>query len=142
MASRPGNVQHLEINVSNLPKSSEFYEGLLTWLGYKRVVKERDFEGWGNGDFGIWLTKCFEPWSKFGFHRRRVGLNHFAFRAESRDTVDRFYKEFLIPRRVTVLYNGPKEYPEYAPEYYAVYFEDPDRLKLEFVYSRIGGQRE
>ena len=126
--------------MSNLSKSREFYERLLTWLGYQLILKERDLEGWGNGDFEIFLTKCFEPWSKFGFHRRRVGLNHFAFRAESRVAVDRFYEEFLIPRRVTVLYNGPKEYPEYAPDYYAVYFEDPDRLKLEFFYSRIGGK--
>ena len=140
MASKPGSVQHLEINVSNLAKSREFYEHLLTWMGYKLILREREFEGWGNGDFKIFLTKCFEPWNSVGFHRRRVGLNHFAFRAESRDAVDRFYKEFLIPSRVTVLYNGPKEYPEYAPEYYAVYFEDPDRLKLEFVYSRIGGK--
>ena len=126
--------------MSDLAKSRAFYEPLLTWMGYKLILKEKEFEGWGNGDFKIFLTKCFEPWSKSGFHRRRVGLNHFAFRAESRDAVDRFYKEFLIPRRVTVLYNGPKEYPEYAPEYYAVYFEDPDRVKLEYVYSRIDGK--
>ena len=126
--------------MSDLAKSREFYEGLLTRLGYKLILKEREFEGWGNDDFKIFLTKCYEPFTKFGFHRRRVGLNHFAFRAESRNAVDRFYKEFLIPRRIPVLYNGPKEYPEYAPEYYAVYFEDPDRLKLEFFYSRIGGK--
>ncbi|TMI54977.1 bleomycin resistance protein, partial [Candidatus Bathyarchaeota archaeon] len=29
---------------------------------------------------------------------------------------------------------GPKEYPEYRKGYYAVYFEDPDRIKLEFVH--------
>ena len=98
-------------------------------------MRHRDFEGWENGQFKIFLTKCFEPHTKFGFHRRRVGLNHFAFRAESKVDVDRFYKEFLLPRNVTVLYNGPKEYPEYSPEYYAVYFEDPDRLKLEYVYD-------
>jgi hypothetical protein len=33
-----------------------------------------------------------------------------------------------------VLYGGPKEYPEYRKGYYAVYFEDPDRIKLEFVH--------
>ena len=37
----------------------------------------------------------------------------------------------LIPgagRRMTI------EFPEYRPGYYAVFFEDPDRLKLEIVH--------
>jgi hypothetical protein len=33
-----------------------------------------------------------------------------------------------------VLYEGPGEYPEYHRGYYAVYFEDPDRIKLEVAY--------
>jgi hypothetical protein len=33
-----------------------------------------------------------------------------------------------------VLYGGPREYPEYAAAYYAVFFEDPDRIKLEVAH--------
>jgi len=33
-----------------------------------------------------------------------------------------------------VLYGGPKEYPEYSEGYYALYFEDPDRIKLDAVH--------
>jgi hypothetical protein len=68
-------------------------------------------------------------------------LNHIAFQAKSKADVDRLHSEFLVPRSIKVLYGGPKEYPEYSkhlehPEegYYAVYFEDPDRIKLEFVH--------
>ena len=28
----------------------------------------------------------------------------------------------------------PREYPEYVPGYYAVFFTDPDGLKLELVH--------
>ena len=135
MVSKRGNVQHFEINVSNPARSKDFYEPLLTWMGYERILDEEEVVGWGNGDVQIFLVKCHERFRESGFHRKRVGLNHIAFRAESKDDVDRFYKHFLVQRRVTVLYDGPREYPEYGPGYYAVYFEDPDRLKLEFVHG-------
>ena len=40
----------------------------------------------------------------------------------------------MRPRRIAPLYDSPREYPEYRPGYYAVFFEDPDRLKLEVTY--------
>lgn len=63
-----------------------------------------------------------------------MGLNHIAFHADSRNMVDQFYKQFLLPRKVPVLYGGPKEYPWYSRGYYSVYFEDPDRIKLELAH--------
>jgi hypothetical protein len=45
----------------------------------------------------------------------------------------RFVAEFMQPRGMAALYESPREYPEYRPGYYAVFFEDPDRLKLEVV---------
>jgi hypothetical protein len=38
-----------------------------------------------------------------------------------------------LPNKIKVLYDGPKEYPDYSNGYYAVYFEDPDRIKLELL---------
>ncbi len=68
-----------------------------------------------------------------GFHRKRTGLNHIAFWAESKRKVDEYYENYLVPRKVPVLYGGPKFRPEYRKGYYSVYFEDPDRIKLEFL---------
>ena len=69
-----------------------------------------------------------------GFHRKRTGLNHLAFRVPHREDVDRFANDFLAPRGLAPLYETPREFPEYRPGYYAVFFEDPDRLKLEVVH--------
>jgi hypothetical protein len=41
---------------------------------------------------------------------------------------------FLEPRAIKPLYSGPKPY-DYTPGYYAVYFEDPSRLKIEVMTS-------
>lgn len=79
------------------------------------------------------LTQSRDEYVRRGFHRKQVGLNHIAFWAPSRSFVDRFYEQYLVPHRVRVLYGGPRDYPEYSKGYYAVYFEDPDKVKLELV---------
>ncbi len=133
MVLKRSNIEHVEINVSNFERSKAFYQEFLEGLGYKRILDGKDFVGWDNGETKIFVT-YLERYKDSGFHRRRVGLNHIAFQAESKADVDRLHSEFLVPRSIKVLYGGPKEYPEYRKGYYAVYFEDPDRIKLEFVH--------
>ncbi len=65
----------------------------------------------------------------------QVGLNHIALRASSRAVVDKFHRDFLRRRKIPVLYAGLREWTEYEKGYYAVYFEDPDRINLELVYT-------
>ncbi len=124
---------HISINVSNLETSRIFYDKLLGFLGFRKVGDEVDATGWSNGPNGLWINQTEEPHVK-DFHRKNVGVNHIAFRATSREAVDHFYTEFLLKNEIPVLYEKPKEYPEYRDDYYAVYFEDPDRLKLEIMY--------
>ena len=53
------------------------------------------------------------------------------------ETSEKFYDELLTHlgfKKVTVLYGGSKGYPEYHKGYYAVFFEDPDRVKLELMW--------
>lgn len=65
------------------------------------------------------------------YHRGRVGLNHLAFHASSRLQVDELTTK-LRNRGVSVLYAD--KHPFAGGEgHYAVYFEDPDRMKVELV---------
>ena len=65
------------------------------------------------------------------FDKDRVGLCEIAFRAESRAQVDAVAKGLAnVGARVL---DPPREYP-YRPGYYAVFFADPDGIKLELVY--------
>ena len=68
------------------------------------------------------------------YHRKNVGVNHLAFGVSKKEDVDKFYQEFLIPHGIKPLYNTPKRFPEYTEQYYAIFFEDPDRIKLEVVF--------
>ena len=63
-----------------------------------------------------------------------MGLNHLAFRVDRREEVDRFRNEFMASRSIAPLYGTPRAFPEYAPGYYAVFFEDADRIKLEVAH--------
>jgi catechol 2,3-dioxygenase-like lactoylglutathione lyase family enzyme len=133
-----GQFHHFQVNVSDLKRSDRFYDGFLTWLGYERVLRveqtdARDIVGWRRGRSRLFLTQCREEFLKDSFHRKRLGLNHIAFWVPSKRGVDRFYREYLLPHRIRVLYEGPAQHDEYRKGYYAVYFEDPDRLKLEVV---------
>lgn len=124
---------HIGINVSDIKVSGGFYSKLLDFLGFEKIEGEEGVLGWSNGPNGFWIYQAKRRHSRDVFNRANVGLQHLAFRAMERGAVDRFYKEFLLPNKALVL-DEPKEYPEYHEGYYAVFFEDPDKIKLEVMY--------
>jgi len=132
-----GEIYHVDLIVSNFAKSAKFYEEFLGWLGYRRIFYDKKEAGWGIKGCNFWISQRQETFAQHRYHRKGVGINHIAFHADSRRTVDRFYKDYLKPRRIPVLYGGPKAYPWYSKGYYAVYFEDPDRIKLELAYVPV-----
>ena len=124
-------MQHISLNVSDLARAKAFSKEILGYLGFHVKSEGKDYIGLGNGMTGIWLSEA-EPDRKGKLHRKNPGVNHLAFRAESREEVERF-AEFLKEKGIPALYGSPRLFPEYGKDYYAVYFEDPDRLKLELV---------
>ena len=60
-----------------------------------------------------------------------MGVHHLAIAASSREQVDE--RAAWLRAAGAVLESEPKEY-EYIPGYYAVFFYDPDGLKLEIVH--------
>ena len=63
--------------------------------------------------------------------RYRVGLHHLALSAPSRETVDE--RAGWLRSIGAALESEPREY-DYMPGYYAVFFYDPDGIKLEIVH--------
>ena len=47
--------------------------------------------------------------------------------------VDKLYNN-LLELGVEIL-DPPKAYPEYTPNYYAVFYTDPNGFKMEFMFS-------
>jgi len=128
-----GTMNHLGLTVSNLEKSEPFYEAILGFMGYQQVEKNETFIMWWLQNAGAILISSANPNSPNKFHDRySPGLHHLAFNADSREQVDSLYK--LIQEIGATVLDPPAEYNQYAPGYYAVFFADPDGIKLELVH--------
>ncbi|MFC4619110.1 VOC family protein [Camelliibacillus cellulosilyticus] len=128
---RKGMLHHIEINVSNLKASEAFWGWLLTELGYVAYQRWEQGVSWRLGNTYLVFVQTQEKHLNVPYHRSRVGLNHLAFFTDSRSAVDALTEQ-LREKKVAILY--PEKHP-YAggPDHYAVYFEDPDRIKVEIV---------
>lgn len=124
---------HIQINVSD-KKSIVFYKQLFSYLQYKTIDEGRDWLGVSNGSTDFWIMETEEKHKSKKFHRKATGINHISFRVNSKTDVDRFVKEFLKKKNIKTLYDSPRTFPQYRKGYYAVFFEDPDRIKLEVTY--------
>jgi glyoxylase I family protein len=68
------------------------------------------------------------------YDRYAVGVHHVAFKAPSREAVDERYE--WLKRQGAEIESPPREY-DYVPGYYAVFFYDPDGIKLEIVHKPL-----
>jgi catechol 2,3-dioxygenase-like lactoylglutathione lyase family enzyme len=125
---------HLQINVRDPAVSIPFYRTLFGYLEYTTLMEMPDMLGVSNRGTDVWVIATASDRRDVPFHRKNAGLNHLAFGVRARDDVDRFVREFMTPHAVAPLYDSPREYSEYRQGYYAVFFEDPDRLKLEVAH--------
>jgi catechol 2,3-dioxygenase-like lactoylglutathione lyase family enzyme len=128
-------VHHVDLVVSSIERSLPFYRDLLGPLGYHGVTEVE-------GERGETIWYLFGPGTSIGlreaqtqrdgpYDRYAVGLHHLALEAASRSAVNE-RAEWLRARGAEIE-SGPEEY-WYMPGYYAVFFYDPDGIKLEIVH--------
>jgi catechol 2,3-dioxygenase-like lactoylglutathione lyase family enzyme len=127
-----GRVHHVFVNVKDLERARAFYDWLMPKLGYATSWAYEGGHGWLSPAGSFWIKQAAAQFARDTFHKDRVGLCEIAFAATSREEVDALARA-LVERGVAVL-DPPREYPEYVPGYYAVFFTDPDGLKLELVH--------
>src|SRR5438477_9171371 len=120
-------IDHLVLSVGDFARSKEFYRKLLGFLGFKLKHEYADMAGWSNGKTLLWIAAADAQGRKRKYRKSDVGFHHYAFELASRGDVDKL-GAFLEENGMTVL-DPPGEY--YGRNYYAVYFADPDGMKLE-----------
>ena len=131
-------IDHLDLEETSLERSLAFYRGLLEPLGYVRlseIVGERGervlYIGRIGGMGSVSLRAAQSDAHPVPYDRYGVGLHHLAFSADSRATVDE--RAGWLREQGAEIESGPQEY-DYTPGYYAVFFYDPDAIKLELVH--------
>jgi catechol 2,3-dioxygenase-like lactoylglutathione lyase family enzyme len=126
----PSTIHHIDITVTDLERSTAFYDRWMPLMGFRRSMNVPEGPVWAGDHSEVGLTSARHG----GRHDRySPGLHHLAFSAPDRTAVDDFHQR-LREAGVSVL-DAPAEYPEYAPGYYAVFFSDPDGIKLEYVFT-------
>ena len=129
------SVQHVDLVVSSIERSLPFYRELLAPLGFHRIGEvegERGETIWylSGAASAIGLREAQTP-SEGRYDRYRVGLHHLAFEVHSRGAVNE--RAGWLRAQGAEIESGPEEYA-YLPGYYAVFFYDPDGMKLEIVH--------
>jgi catechol 2,3-dioxygenase-like lactoylglutathione lyase family enzyme len=122
---------HVILTVSSFEQARKFYGQLLPFLGLKPIFEGENFAYWVGGRTALGIQRCDDAHRDESFVQLRVGLHHLCFRARSREDIETA-AEFLRGIGATIV-RGPQP-GDWAPGYYYVLFEDPDRIRIEICH--------
>lgn len=134
-------IDHIQITVKDLKIAESFYDRFLPLLGFdikKKVsaeIEEHDFQvvEYSHPLLSFAITSPRKAFKDEAIHRRKPGaLHHLAFRIESRSEINRLEK--ALKNIGAQIVEPPRLYPEYRPDYYALFFKDPEGIKYELVF--------
>ncbi|GGY87453.1 glyoxalase [Cellvibrio zantedeschiae] len=122
-------IDHIGIVVSDFEKSKAFYTSALAAIGYSLIMEfpesvtgTTDVAGFGEPEKpDFWISRGTPGKSS----------THAAFRVESRNLVDAFYKAAIEAGGKDN--GGPGLRPHYHPNYYGAFIFDPDGNNIEAV---------
>ncbi|MDB4967965.1 MAG: glyoxalase/bleomycin resistance protein/dioxygenase [Myxococcales bacterium] len=126
-----GGIHHIILCVKDLERSRAAYGRLMPELGFGKRDDYGGTTGWTAERSRLWIRAEDPKFAAELFSKDRVGLCEVAFEAESRAAVDRVARE--VEGWGFRLLHAAAEY-SYSPGYYAVFFSDPDGIKLEVAH--------
>lgn len=134
-------IDHIQITIKDMNVAVPFYGRLMPLLGFdiksktSAVIEAHEFHvvEYTHPLLAFAITSPRSAFESEAVHRRKPGaLHHLAFKARSREEVDRLHTE-LQGIGATIV-SPPREYPEYTPPgYYALFFKDLEGIKYEIV---------
>jgi catechol 2,3-dioxygenase-like lactoylglutathione lyase family enzyme len=132
-------LSHIDLVVSSIERSLAFYRGLLEplgWTGLSEIGGERGetifyLSAQGPGVAAIGLREKQSDANPSPYDRYAVGVHHVCIDVPSRETVDERWR--WLQAQGAAIESAPREYG-YTPGYYAVFFYDPDGIKLELLH--------
>lgn len=125
------SIHHLALTVSDLRASEQFYDAILGPTGFKKVLSEEEICGWESEAFELLLYAADDRLRDQKHEIYQPGFHHLAMRVSSRTEVNAVAE--AIKAIGGQILEGPQEYPDYPGKYFAIFFLDPDGLKLEVM---------
>ena len=127
-------IDHVYVTVRDLARSEAFYDRVMRVLGFRKLAAPIGGDPhihYYNRHFGYSLRPARDERATHDPYA--PGLHHFCFRVVDESAVDRAEAEL---RSAGVEVSEPRYYAEYAPDYYATFFSDPDCVRLEITNFR------
>ena len=124
-------IDHIYVSVSDMTVSEPFYDGVMRALGFRKG--DRPIAGQPHAHyFNRAVHYTLRPARDTGRSHDpyAAGLHHLCFQVASPGQVDRAYARLTA---LGVEAEIPALYPQYAEDYYATFFRDPDGIRLEAV---------
>jgi catechol 2,3-dioxygenase-like lactoylglutathione lyase family enzyme len=114
-------------------RAEQFYDRVFLNLGFRRnqfTIEGDPHIQYYNRHFGYVIRparsdRTHDPYSP--------GLHHLCLRTDSIDDVHACARAL---RAAGIEVSDPKSYPDYAPDYVAIFFTDPDGMRLEITNYR------
>ncbi len=130
---------HADLVVSSIERSLPFYRGLLEPIGWSNLREVRGERGEtiyylsveGPGVAALGRRETRSDAHAVPYDRYAVGIHHLCFDVHSREVVDE--RANWLRAQGARIESGPAEH-DYTPGYYAVFFLDPDGIKLELLH--------
>ena len=126
-------IDHIYISVSDLVRSEAFYDQVMPILGFRKnafTISGDPHVQYFNRHFGYVLR----PARKQSPHDPTApGLHHLCLRVEDAAAVHETAEKL---RAAGIDASESELYPDYAPDYHATFFVDPDGLRLEVTNYR------
>jgi len=131
-------IDHLVLSVGDIARSREFYDTVLGFLGFKLKHDGGGFVGWSNRKTLFWIAQADAQGRKRRHRKGDIGFHHYAFELASRKAVDDL-GAFLDAHGFEV--TDPPDSYNGDDKYYAVFFQNPDGMRLEAMHYRAARKR-
>ena len=127
-------IDHVYLSVSDFARAEAFYDRvMIEVLGFRKgtmAIAGAPHRHYFNRHYGFSIRPAqratpHDPYAP--------GLHHFCFRVADEAAVREAATEL---RARGIAASEPRYYPEYAPDYFATFFEDPDGIRLEITNFR------
>ena len=127
-------IDHIYITVTDMDRAESFYDRVMTTvLGFRKnkfPINGDPHIQYYNRQFGYVIRPAR---STRGHDSYSAGLHHFCLRV---DSIAGVQKAARALREAGIEATEAKNYPEYAPDYWATFFNDPDGVRLEITNYR------
>jgi glyoxylase I family protein len=129
-------INHVDLTVSDVPRSIDFYKHLLGPLGFSEYDRYPSYRGTeqvvyfrvGQQFLGL------RPADGGEHHYYDVGIEHIAFFVDTRDEVDAAYERCLA---IGADVQYPPELDRDIPDYYGLFLFDPDGMRIEVACAPV-----